>query len=914
MEKKRVNKIIYKARFTNYNMKRRLDLIFVLMFIFCFSLVSAVSSGDINSSRIEDSYEVGDVLSGVINISLDNEFVSDDFYVKFSGVSSKKIDLYDFIDNQTAVSYTCSPSDCNDAYVTTGEALSSRSFSLQTSKLFGIEISGSSVEITDFKFDVSSNAQSNCNRQLSIDLFDDKTIDWVNDDFVSQTCEDELKSDCYTGSFTQKAGLKDKLYCEKINLTEAPGIKVNVGIAIEGSPTYENDLFEVEIYDREGTKLNPICHLSNPSLGTASCNLDYAVKEEDVYYLCVSLKAGSIEEGYKLKARTSPEGGFCGHASAPGDSDMLADYDITAYALKYASVGSFSFDKDEFETQGGGDLLLSIQDYIGEVYDMDCNPSCVIPIKFRGTSQDINLGGVSYSYSVGGNAFGPEDNFYEVTNSPAKVDMDYSLLSLDNAGIKVPQSPGNYTLEVFSGTTKLLEKDIDVSAKQISLISQVYPHSVAVLEERTFVAFLDSNIDLINTTFKWDFGDGDIITTNTNKVVKTLPSLKIYDCRVEVYQNSELLTSYDFEIESVSPKNAINKTLIKYKEYLDNIEDDLKSYSDDYYNIINIDTDDLRSQLESLEDDYNNLLADNESTDQEYVAVMSHLVSLNIPIAIQEINRATTRIVSGSGDISVEDIEDLFSEFSSGNEDKYANAIAAWSLEDKVELHYNLLSVFYVNGDVDNVITEYRFDIDSELENVYAIIEEGKDFLIFDSNYDVYSSGSDLTGVNIDLRDSNEFSFAVEGEYNLFDLDIYFSPMFDDLSTGGEIPEVSKKSSKLWMIVIVIIFLILFSLVAYIFLLRYYKFKYEAYLFKNPRDLYNLMSFIKIAKSKGKSDKEIREKLLKAKWSNEQISYAMKKVKGEKIIWEPSFLKRFTEKKDTDNENVKKGGYYSSGV
>ena len=65
----------------------------------------------------------------------------------------------------------------------------------------------------------------------------------------------------------------------------------------------------------------------------------------------------------------------------------------------------------------------------------------------------------------------------------------------------------------------------------------------------------------------------------------------------------------------------------------------------------------------------------------------------------------------------------------------------------------------------------------------------------------------------------------------------------------------------------------------YIFMMYWYKKKYESYLFKNKNDLYNIVNYVKNAKAKGKTNKEVLEALKKSGWSAEQIKYVMKKVK-----------------------------------
>ena len=63
---------------------------------------------------------------------------------------------------------------------------------------------------------------------------------------------------------------------------------------------------------------------------------------------------------------------------------------------------------------------------------------------------------------------------------------------------------------------------------------------------------------------------------------------------------------------------------------------------------------------------------------------------------------------------------------------------------------------------------------------------------------------------------------------------------------------------------------------------EWYKRKYESHLFKNRNSLYNIVQYIRQAKSKGIEEKKIKANLKKAGWSLEQIRYATKKHEGKR--------------------------------
>ena len=70
------------------------------------------------------------------------------------------------------------------------------------------------------------------------------------------------------------------------------------------------------------------------------------------------------------------------------------------------------------------------------------------------------------------------------------------------------------------------------------------------------------------------------------------------------------------------------------------------------------------------------------------------------------------------------------------------------------------------------------------------------------------------------------------------------------------------------------------GIAVYFILKKWYKEKYENYLFKNKNDLYNMVTFIQSSKQHGKDNQTISRDLRKSGWSNEQVNYVMRKYSG----------------------------------
>ena len=85
------------------------------------------------------------------------------------------------------------------------------------------------------------------------------------------------------------------------------------------------------------------------------------------------------------------------------------------------------------------------------------------------------------------------------------------------------------------------------------------------------------------------------------------------------------------------------------------------------------------------------------------------------------------------------------------------------------------------------------------------------------------------------------------------------------------------------MMIVYLILLLVFALIVYTLLQMWYKARYETFLFKDRRYLFNLVMFINNARAKGMEDKQIMNEIKGKKyWSGEQVTYALKKSRGER--------------------------------
>lgn len=132
---------------------------------------------------------------------------------------------------------------------------------------------------------------------------------------------------------------------------------------------------------------------------------------------------------------------------------------------------------------------------------------------------------------------------------------------------------------------------------------------------------------------------------------------------------------------------------------------------------------------------------------------------------------------------------------------------------------------------------------------------------------------------------SGIYEFYTTEDISIDELPMFISPSLDELTIGesaGAEPEKSGKPFN-WLIFSIIILVVIFlTWIIYLLLNKWYKEKYENYLFKNKNDLYNIVSYVHKAKQHGKKDDEIAKDLRKSGWSSEQVNYVMKKYSGKK--------------------------------
>ncbi len=881
----------------------KLFCIFLLITFFIGLVIGAVGNP---AGEVSGSYSLNEKIKGFVNISLENKNVNSKFEDNF-GNSANLINVL----KKRSYNYSCNPANCESGYITSGNEEAQKTISVSGDKFIGVKLNGANLHVTSASFGVSSNTGSSCGSQLSLDVLDNNNINWENPKYTNDVCGSDLKSSCYT-SFSEWASIDNgEFYCEQINLPKAPAFEIKTKLKYSGS-SFNSGNIKAWIWNNG---FQAECNLTQPtSAGNdVSCTAPYSNKKIGNNYICIR-KESSASSGYQLNYRTI--GNFCGAPGIPSSSTQhVAEYNILVNAKKYDSLGNFNLNEQVYGKQNNDDSLTQALDiYITENYHRDCSSGCIIPLKLSGISQDVTINSINLEYTSDGAPGGATKNtIFEISKSAATVLSGFIKIDLSDLGFRVPNQVGEKNFILNLDGNKIIESKINITGERKLQILQIYPVTVAVAQPTIFTAFVESDVNNTNIVYKWNFGDnsGDK-TSNVNKIRYTYSALGNYTITIKASENGQEIDSKSFSINAIAPKEAINETITDYKKRLAFVTSQANNLSTSYQPILRelVDLQEINSELSSIETQYRQLLGRGDTSDSEYVTLMKSLTEFNMPISIQNRQVTTMPFINDPENVNLQEIRDLFfdEDYMPSYDNEYKSALLAWYLNNlDVIVEEKIISVYFTNS-IEDIVSEFKIKIKPKSSlgyDGYLIIKEDSSNLIFNGNYEKEEK-FDLTGIKINLDNSQDINFAVKGGVDVFSLPMYISPPIKELkidTTGTGISE--PKGFKWGRFIFGMFILLIIAFVIYIFLQEWYKHNYEMHLFKNKSDLYNLMNFIQNARKQGLTNDDIKKKLKSSKWSGEQITYAMNKLDGKRVgMWEIPVLK-FWQKRKMQKEMAK---------
>ncbi len=845
---------------------------------------SASASFSINNASLDLEYGPGDTINGWVNLSLTDQNAN-----SVITAFDSQITLIEFLENNSA-DYSCFPTDCQTDYTEFNkEEEKTYPTNPGDKKLLGIKITGDISSIDSFSMKINSDAGEEGTPQFFIDLLNDDSIDWHPYSF-SGNYGDKVYG-CYNDQEpSELAEITRTEYCEKIEIPLCSKVKIGALIEEIAGKGGEVD-FNMRIYNDEGGKS---CTASASGTGEISCETDMQVKKAGEFFVCISTENYEDNNKYSIKYEQNNPCGF----SNKGEYEY--DFPIFIQTGTYSPVGEVILNDQEIEDFGQTPAVYQIEDYIDERYNNNCQEGCMIPIKLiSGAQQTINISNIQLSYTSGISK--TERYLNELTEEPAKVNMDSQILDLKKTDISVPNSYGTRIFSLKIDGDEILRRDIEVL--KLGTINSITPLEVAAAVPVRFTVSASGNI----TEYIWNFGDGTEITTKDNFTYHTYQETGNYELKLSVVnENGKALKTVTIRVKT--PKQEIKDSLQEKKESLENIKTTLTGLNNwvrsEIEKELNLET--IESDLNNIETRYNNAGSD------DYVSIMTSLYEVEVPQEIQKIETQGD-FLPFPENVNPRHLTKFG--YQEDNPEEYSESIIIWMASNlRIQLKSTIFILKYEEQNTP-LFTYENLEINPTevFEEAYMIIEGEPNFKEDYGQEEI----SGITGIKLkELEERKTLEFILPGKIEPTELTLYISPDFSELPTqpqpgicdndriceeeNGETQENCDDchETEWWKAGLGWILLTIITFVIYIILQEWYKKRYEKHLFKSKEDLYNLMNFIYNALKKGVDKKIIYSKLKEYEWKREQIVYAFKKLLGKRTgMWEIPIFKHFEKKK-----------------
>lgn len=826
------------------------------------------SLGNPNSS-LNTIYGPSQNITGWINISLNNAN-SDSSINDNYGSAISLIDLLQ--KNNKTYSYTCSPSDCSGSYAATKGSVSDQFFLKGgESKIVGLNFSGDISQIDSASMTIKSNASASCLDQLKIDILDNNQTNFENSNAasVSTGCTNFKSYGCWNSKeSTTEYVIRTTPYCEEIKLNESPGFTVGAWVQkVSGLETVKATLYQ------GGLPLKS-CNLPDASSagGEISCNINYSTSEPGTYYVCISTNSSSTSNNYRIRADVNPIT-KCGFFGTPTSNPVENEaYQIFAQGQMFAPVGTINI-PNRFKD---GEVFSSmIQNYITNRYGgLNCTSGCVVPIRLiSNANQEITINNVSVEYETSGGIV-PDNNIYDVTETPAKISAKSQPLYLDGAGLLTPGSFGNSTLILYMDSSEILSKQLQI--KNVPTVISLIPRVTAFGFPITFLATINSSNPINSVT--WYFNDSSYPSLTYNgSVTHTFSKAGNYTVTVSPTDTSGLSSNATFNIEVNSPEQLIKNKLSQLQNNINNVATQMTSFDPFTKNVINIalNTTYIQKQINSINSSF--------QSSPNYTTIIPEISLLNYPELITQGDNATgITFIPDQNSIIPSELQSVGDGYNSSLDSNYANAILLWE-NDNLGTTLNYVEYYGIYTNSQNVVTRV-FTLDFNNKNStnvnYYLFMPALDNLRFNSGVDAKYS-SDKSYVYVPINGMSSISFSTTSDVDFSNLPAFVSPAISDLNVQIITPAPPLKS-KITALILALIVLGVIAIVVYISMQEWYKRKYEGHLFRNRNDLFNMVNYVNSSKKRGLSNSEIEKNLKKAGWSGEQITYVMKKYAGKR--------------------------------
>ncbi|VVB78452.1 PKD domain protein [uncultured archaeon] len=892
-------------------MKNKNILLIFLILIFGILINQVVAEISISneSYSIDTSYGPLQKISGWVNISVKEELAN----LTLSYLN-QSITLKEFLD-RNGVSYTCFPTDCQLTYIANGTESESRVLTINEgySKTIGLKLTGQIDSITGFSFNVSTDAASSCIYPLKIDLLDDGLTEWKSDGVSSENCYIEKPYGCFEVNANKNSTpiLPKAVYCEK---TKVPPVKwFRIGSKVTGSGT---TAFKLSIKTSGAEKSCDEPVIANQS-GEISCvvQIDDELTKFTDAEICLQTDE-DVSTAYNISYEDhSP----CGYSQLEPNGPSAHDFEVFVYPRKYSTESNFKLDQDRV----GNDIVIStkLSDYISSKYNKNCTPECIIPIKITsGINQRITIDNLKLDY-VSQSLSSTKNKFYEVSQTQPKLSFNFKKLDISKANFLTPSDYGQSSISIMLGSKEIVNQNMSI--KKVPRIYDILHTTASTLIPTTFIVYME-NISSINATIKfdWDFGDGDKQTTNDRTAKHTYSKIGSYDVSVKVIKEGVGESTKSIKINVVPPKEGVGEVLKQYRDDLKNVSYAISSLPEWIKPEIKkkIDIDDLDAKLKIQENNYKEAIGD------EYTKVMQDTLTIKIPYDLKVSQKVNTlAYIPNRDQFSVKKLEDAQGETIADSDseevvDKYFNSLNNWMSKNlDTTFETKTYGAYYRDGNSEDILSYVTVNLSpkEDIQDLYLIINGNPDKVKLndESNLKTKQVGEDSTVVTFTEvgAEAKKIEFLYPGKISATALPFFISPDLKEIEIvtdigkcnnngvcdSGEDSTNCRQDCKPWGITLFfLIILIIVALTLYIVLQEWYKRRYESYLFKDRNQLFNLINYMDNACRQNQTKIQIFTKLKEYKWTNEQLEFAWRKLKGQRTgMWELPIFKWLENKK-----------------
>jgi hypothetical protein len=843
----------------------------MLAILIMLAIPTILATVDVNGNSIETEYLSGENLRGSLNL----EIIEEELDSTFSSDKGHQISLEEFL-YKNGATYTCQVPDCSNEYLYSSELPDGKlQLESEEKSYVGFVFQGSDIEINSISFDLESDFEKSAQAPLSFDFFE--RLQWSFNEF-----SDEFStkvSGCYspqTGSPGSLIGTEG--YCEKIPVSSTAAIKMEAQVT---SADDDKELM-MELYEESGTSTgaSPIKSCTyNPGQGEEGCIVsagDGDVFASKDYYVCV--RADSQTQ-YRIYDETDSQN--CGFLFSKGPLSSIKDFAIFLSFAKYEDASSLDSSKIDFD-----ELATAADDLINTRYDRDCSEECVLPIEVHGIDQELIFSNINIYYQDLGGIRMNETMWKVIKNPPlvnfsGNLEMSHAEFLLTEAG----------TLSILFNGEKITETRISLmTPPTITSMSPLDPPAGSPIEFTAILSYAGSPTTM---DYNWDFGDGEIATTTTNKVTHTYSEIKDYVMTLQIVSSNGLSSDKSFRVFAKDPLVAINETLHEKKEALENIADKIKNVPAEHEAALEkaLGIKELRSEIANLEKELKL-----SSGIDDLARLGGEIYALNIPLKLELTANSNVPLVNEIYEIDASPVA-AAEGVQKKNLDDYREEILKWQTSNTItKLSSASYSAELFDGEIQPLLRSYLLSVRSKSQqDSFIVINHNSREIFFKGSVDSITSEG-YSVISIEALEQKTLEFYI---LDLEETPIFISPKLShvviegDIDTTcnfnlvceeefGESPTTCRTDCKPTMqagfyLVAAVIFLLIF----YTALQIWYKRNYENYLFGNKKHLYNILMYVTNAKARGMSSGQISKSLQKHGWSKERVRYVIRKANGQ---------------------------------